>query len=327
MKFLDRIPAAAVTPWSSGTKITVRHAIFLYWRSEASRLRGTSQDTYKKWLDTFEELCGDEYIEDLHLPYWQQIFDYLGQNFAISSCRVAKSVMKAVYLWCKRRGLVTHNPIPEVGVSGKRYGPERGLTPDELRALLRELPSHLKDLVEFIVLTGLRIGEATALILDDFNLGDTVVYRDCVPVPPNSFIVRRGWDARRRVYTPTKTVRGTRVVPLVKRTRQIIERRLEWRDLKPETPIFTSHRGKIIDRDGVVYDALKEAGARAGIPWVKWHTLRHTTASLVDLDVLDRQKLLGHAQVSTTAHYTMPSATRMRRGLEVVEQFLEEVHG
>lgn len=60
---------------------------------------------------------------------------------------------------------------------------------------------------------------------------------------------------------------------------------------------------------------------RRGAPWVTWHVLRHTCATLSDqagLTVAEKQKLLGHATAAMSTHYTHPDMERMRLAWETV---------
>ena len=78
--------------------------------------------------------------------------------------------------------------------------------------------------------------------------------------------------------------------------------------------MFLNARGGRLTRQGA-WGALHAAAARAGLPAVSPHTLRHSFAThLLDggADVRVVQELLGHASVTTTQVYTLVTVDKLR---------------
>jgi integrase len=75
-----------------------------------------------------------------------------------------------------------------------------------------------------------------------------------------------------------------------------------------------------------VYDSnllhrdLKPAGRKLGLPWLNWHTLRRTHATLFQFaggSLRDAQAQLGHSKMSTTLEiYTLPLPEQQRATVE-----------
>ena len=67
--------------------------------------------------------------------------------------------------------------------------------------------------------------------------------------------------------------------------------------------VFTTEQGKILP-PSTVRNVLSATLKTAGLDTVKFHTLRHTAATLLLTDgtkLFDVSRILGHAQISTTA--------------------------
>jgi len=78
--------------------------------------------------------------------------------------------------------------------------------------------------------------------------------------------------------------------------------------------VFLNARGGRLTRQGA-WGVLHAAAARAGLPEVSPHTLRHSFAThMLDggADIRVVQELLGHASVTTTQVYTLITVDRLR---------------
>jgi len=125
----------------------------------------------------------------------------------------------------------------------------RYLTAAQFRRLLRELPKHLAALAEFSVETGLRMRNATGLTWSQVNL------------------------TRRLLVVPAVRAKAgeTIAIPLSARALAILKAQRGH-----ATHVFTFRGRPIDDAHGA---AFKAAARRAGVPWLRWHDLRHTWAS------------------------------------------------
>jgi len=245
-------------------RLTVRTAIFLYMRGHVSTLRPNSISSLTDRLKIVEDALGDELLNELKTHHWQQFFDWLAGQYCLSTVKAIRQAVKNLYGWFRRRGVVMDNPIYDTRSYGKEGKFIRGLTPEELRRLFANISPRIRDVVEFMVLTGLRVGEMAGLIFDDFNFTNDLVYKDGLPVAPNSFVVRRSWDAATRSYGPPKTKKSVRVIPLTTRSRMLVERAIEWRELTPDTDLSYCRQAKNDQQDIRSISALEERGQKGG---------------------------------------------------------------
>ena len=170
---------------------------------------------------------------------------------------------------------------------------EKYLESSELQSVIEVLPKQKwRDLTSFLALTGLRIGEALALTVDD--------------VTSETIRVNKTRDlATGEIYDSAKTRESNReisvqsqLVPLIKRLRQ---HALAYSMLSKDRSLFQ-------DEDGIFsYNAYRMAFRRAtksvSGKTLTPHSLRHTHTSLlaeqgIPLDVISRR--LGHSDSQIT---------------------------
>lgn len=142
----------------------------------------------------------------------------------------------------------------------------RYLTAKEWKALRAELPEHLAPMADFAIATGLRWANVAGLTWDRVSLPRKLAW-----IPASTA------KAGKTINVPLSAaaLRALRAIPGAR-----------------DGPVFR-YRGAPI---GSPKTAWNKAAIRAGVPWCRWHDLRHTWASWhamagTPLDVL--QKLGG----------------------------------
>ncbi len=202
-----------------------------------------------------------------------------------SSVRNILAPLRALLATAYEDGLIRASPAAGLRLNQRTPDPEqrqsKALTEEELRTFLNALPQEWRLFFEFLTHTGLRIGEAVALTWADL---DTTTRRVRV---------------RRRLYrgrfdTP-KSRYANRAVPL---SDNLLERILAHRDNADEqAPLFPSKIGSHLDQSKVFNRVLKPTARKAGLPWVGFHTFRHTCGTLLfkrGLNAKQVQIWLGH---------------------------------
>lgn len=187
---------------------------------------------------------------------------------------------------------------------------------DRLRADERAVLLDLPDLVEWMLGTGCRIGEALAA-------RDTVIGRASGTWEINATLIRVTGEGL-RIQNRPKTAAGWRVLALPPYMLALLERRDgELRIHGPEGVVFGSpHARSLRDPSNTAGD-LREVLDRLGYPWVHSHTFRKTVATRLDEARLSAREIadqLGHRRPSITLDTYMGRAVVSARAASVLDR-------
>ncbi len=224
--------------------------------------------------------------------------------------------LRTFFDWAVAQRLATANPVQGLqGVKQARRVP-KALTAQEVYRLQRTAAGQRQlavakaggavtptviaayrdeALLNLLLYTGLRVGEAASLRLDDVVLNSKAA----------KVIVRSGKGLKYRE------------VPLHKEARQALAAYLQVRPADQGDHLFLGQRGPLGSRG--IQMQLAALGRAAGVP-VTPHMLRHTFATRLlreaGADLVTVAALLGHASIATTQIYTQPGEGDMARAVE-----------
>lgn len=202
-----------------------------------------------------------------------------------------------------KKGVIHTNPAEDVRNPTWHRREMVFLTADEFQTLLAEIPAHWKPLVEFLVATGARWSEATALTPADIDL------------TAGTARISKAWKTGSGGYRlgTTKTRKSVRTIDVPQHV-------LEQLDLTGQWVFTNSGRGKGNFADGVIRDdpgpvrihsfspnvwapALTRAKEKGLTKSPRIHDLRHTCASWLlaaGRPIPAVQAQLGHESIQTT---------------------------
>lgn len=210
--------------------------------------------------------------------------------------RTTRAVLSMMLSAAVRAGALGENPVRDAQPISLNTKSARALTRDEERKLLRKLDRDelarqhdLPDLVRFMLGSGVRIGEACALLPAQVNLGAGTVA-----------IVATTTDRGRQ--EGAKSEAGNRVIAVPAHVVELLRRRLDDPRLATDVAVFCSPLGRLRDSSNTAAH-LRRAFDRAGFRWLSSHGLRKTVATRLDEAGLSAREVadhLGHSQVSMT---------------------------
>lgn len=221
-----------------------------------------------------------------------------GKRYKKSTIEKALQPLRMILTQAARKGRISVNPMSQLEraelPSGGDERPKRILSLEEMRALVAKAENEQnRCLLELLLVTGLRIGEALGLIVADLEPEHAVIRVE----------YQLGRDGSR---TPLKTEESRRAIDipyaLMQRLLTLTEARRA--PVSPHAFVFASRTGTGLERK-VVRRALDRAvaAAKLALPKPTLHDLRHTHASMLiglDYNLVDIQRRLGHRSPDTT---------------------------
>lgn len=228
------------------------------------------------------------------------------QSFSVGTQRRRLSAIREFYRYLYSEGRIRKNPTdyllaPKAGKVLPKY-----LSETEIESLLNaaatEKSGRLKTILEVLYATGMRVSELV-----------------CLPV------VAVTEDTRH--LTVVGKGHKERLVPLTKIAaasleKWLIEREESFTRNRTSKWLFPSYgRSGHLTRDGFFKELKKLAALKTAIEpgRISPHVLRHSFASHLiahDADLISVQKMLGHADVSTTQVYTHILPNRLKKTVE-----------
>ncbi len=224
-----------------------------------------------------------------------------------ASATVARKVaaMKSFFQFLLHTDVISDNPAEDLDSPKVKKQLPQVLTPAEVDQLLavpsegRRSPKALRDtaLLELLYATGMRVSEVADLTLDDVDLKAGTV---------------------RCVGKGNKE----RVIPLYPKATETVRDYIEngrnalLGDNRAERTLFLNPRGEQLTRQGlwlIIKGYAREIGLEDK---VTPHILRHSFATHMlngGAGLREVQKLLGHANISTTQVYTHVTRDRLRQ--------------
>lgn len=247
---------------------------------------------------------GRHRLEKLTQHHVQMMLDDMqSQGLELSSIGFYRNVLRAALGRAIKLDLVSRNVATLVDLPTPKKVARVTLSADGASALLEAVRGdRLEALYMVAVLLGLRQGETLGLQWQDIDLdaGTLQVRQQLVRV--DGFVT----------FGPPKSDSGQRVIPIPDlvvdalrrhRTRQLEERLVaggRWQE--QWQLVFCTETGSPISPDHL-RKHFRQTLDRAGLPAMRWHDLRHSTASILaswGIHPKVVQAILGHADASLT---------------------------
>ena len=260
-------------------------------------------------------VLGQKRLRDVRMETIQDLI-YAGQNkYSPQTLLHVRNALSGLFRLAKKiqwfRGEL---PTEGVELPPMRRKEKRALTPDQAQSLLAALPQVVCDLCDFLLGTGLRIGEALGLRWRLVNLFPDWQLIDGKEVPPYSMV------------TGSKTEAGNRIVPFSQPVLELLQRiHAGSKFTAPDDPVFVNSRGGPMDAHNAAFRTLKPIANNLGLGWVSWHALRHTANTwgrMRGMSAMARQKAFGWSADRMALHYDHATVEEVRQGMERISEML-----
>lgn len=194
------------------------------------------------------------------------------------------------------------NPFLKVKLPKRQEKRPAFITHDELGKILEKIKNPvIKDIVQISFYSGLRLSEATFLKWKNISL-----HYNTINLGDESF--------------KTKS-RKSRSVPIHPKVKEIIERLKNESNYKKENYLFRKNGNQAFTTD-YVSKSFKKACREAGMDEeVHYHTLRHSTGSLLaqkGVSLYTIQKILGHSSPTVTQIYAHMQIDTLREAINQI---------
>lgn len=280
----------AAEEWIAGVDLLV---------TQGERSPNTAQ-IYRLTLDSHVlPAVGELRLREVTVPRLDRVIQSMQLHKGTATAKLARTVVSGVMGLAVRHGAVATNPVRDIArIAGQPARPPRALTTEERQAWVARLDADedavrkdLPDLCEWMLGTGVRIGEALAVSWEEIDLAAGVVQIDW------TLIRIKGVGLIRK---STKSKAGERSLDLPAFALSMLRRR----KLKAggRGPVFPDSEGGWRDPSNTSRD-LRDARGSEEFAWVTSHVFRKTAATEMDRAGLTARQIadqLGHAKVSMT---------------------------
>jgi integrase len=242
---------------------------------------------------------GELRLREVTVPRLDRFVQTLQLHSGSATAKIARTVVSGVLGLAVRHGAIPTNPVRDIGrIASQPKRQPRALTSDEREAWITLLAADedavrkdLPDLCEWMLATGVRIGEALAVSWEEVDLKTGMV---CIDY---TLIRIKGVGLIRK---STKSSAGERTLRLPGFAWTMLRRRKLASGGRG--PVFPDTEGGWRDPSNTSRD-LRDARGSEEFAWVTSHVFRKTAATEMDVAGLTARQIadqLGHAKVSMT---------------------------
>lgn len=299
----------------TATKTTVAEYL-KFWIENVSRAAVSTKDRYQQDIRTkINPLIGKVKLQQLTGMHIDSVISAAaGSGSAPSSLQKIFAVLHKSMNDAVKRDLIGFNPCTKSDKPRLKKSKHTVWTADQSQAFLKHVSKHRWfALFTLAMFTGMRQGEALALFWSDIDWEKNEIS-----------IVRTLTDVKGKatIGEVPKTEAGDRAIIVPPYVMDALDKHrgrmmMDGHPTSGENLVFCNHAGKIINRNNLVSRTFKPLCAKAGVPVLVWHEMRHTTATLLlesGIPINNVSELLGHASsVVTSRIYAHATKTGMAR--------------
>jgi len=330
--FMATVNTGTILPERVRTMDDFVENVYLPWIEEQKR-PSTAKGYRDIWEDHLKPLCKKIWLKDVRTYHVQGWLNQIGAGkLSRNTLKHIKSVLSGIFTVAKQQDYFqAANPARDAAINPKAAEAQEtyAYSLEEIQTILSLLPEPAATIFALAAFMGLRHGEIQGALWENYRGGELYVSRSI-------------WNGR---INEPKTRKGRAPVPVI---RQLAER-LEMHRLRsgnPQTgPIFANSVSNPLSLSSVVNRVILPALNRCEVcakaesdhqkaehpyrrdsripEWHGWHAARRGLGSnLYRLGVPDMviQRILRHANVSTTAtYYIKTAADDVRRAMAKLE--------
>lgn len=305
-----------------------------YMATAKTRLSPMTIRNYKQALDTcILPAIGNLRMREIRTTVIQDTVRRLSVKGTIkgTTIKTYMIVLRAILASAVREGVIADNPAANgrIVYPSQRTSDVQILSRDELADIIDLLEEETPDnrlLVHLAIVTGCRAGELSGLRWEDVDFADGVI-----SVSRSAYALH-GSDA---AYKDPKTRSSRRLIAVPP---YIIDMLRAWYDVQLKDILFMggfwrdpgvllSYKNGMIRPPAYISAWWRGFLRRHGLPQIKFHALRHTSATLLlsaGANVKSVSARLGHTSITTTNRYLHVVDEADRAAADVFERIAED---
>jgi integrase len=311
--------SAAITP---DTKVADLAEV---WFAELCEL-DRSPNTLRQYRDRLDRqvlpALGALRIREVSVARCDRLLKAVKANNGAATAKVVRTVVSGILGLAARHDALDYNPTRDAARITTKRKAARSLTVNEAKDLRARIASDpvavrrgLPDFTDLMLATGMRIGEAAAVVKAAVDL-------DAGTVEVRGTVIRVKGEGL-RIKPEPKSESGWRTLLLPSWAVEMLRRRMAGLD--GDAAVFAAPAGGLRDPSNTSAD-LREAFDAAGYPWVTSHAYRRTVATLMDeagLSARAAADQLGHARPSMTQDVYMGRRLAATGAAAILEGLIE----
>lgn len=284
----------------------------------------STQVTYTKLVKTYvNPYLGSKRIQKITHNDIQVLINKLSKRLAPKTIRNIYLVIHRSLKDAKLNGYIAFNPGDDIILPKAQKREMEVLSKDEMKEFLNiayEQEPEYADCFEFLILTGLRMGEFIGLTIDSYNpeTRKLNIFKQ-FSLSVNKFTPPK-YDIRRTIFL------GDREHEIImKHIKEVKKLRKIFPEKNKDNFIFLNPDFERI-RDNTLRHVLKRIAKKIGKPDLRVHDLRHTNATLAlasGIDIKTISQNLGHSTTQFTMNkYAHSTEDMQKRGVDLMNDFL-----
>ncbi len=233
----------------------------------------------------------------------QKFYNNLGKEKSYSVIKKINKLLKSFFIYAEAEGYIVKNPCNKLTIPNKIAKAETEIeyfSEEEIQTLKETLKGHpLENLILLDFATGLRQGELLALKWENIDLVNKRV--NIKETIKKVYIFDSDGNKRQETVTSSpKTKNSIRIVDLPDNVVKMLKdmpRKSEY--------VFCNSNGLPFDSK-YIFRNWQKIMKETKLPYRKFHSIRHTYASMLLLNGVDLktvQDLMGHSDIAITQIY------------------------